>query len=65
MTKLFDDLKEGLEEAAAHARDKPTQARARMVTIERSAIQATRLKTGLTQKQFASVPGADIGTLRK
>jgi putative transcriptional regulator len=65
MGKLFDDLKEGLDEAVAHAEGKPTQARARTVTIERSTIQATRLKTGLTQKQFASVLGAGIGTLRK
>jgi putative transcriptional regulator len=65
MSRLFDDLKEGLSEALDHAGGKPVAARARAVTVARGEVKAARLKAGLTQEEFASVLGAGVATLRK
>jgi putative transcriptional regulator len=63
MTRLFDELKEGLTEALAYVRGENTGARVRI--IEPNEIQQLRAKAGLTQSQFAEMIGASIGTVRK
>ena len=65
MSKLFDDLKAGLEEALDHAQGRPFAGRERKVAIEASEVRAARLKSGMTQKQFSEVLGASVETLRK
>ena len=65
MSTLFADLKAGLEEALDHAHERSIVGYERTILVERSEIQAIRAKTGLTQKQFASVLGASLDTLRK
>ncbi|MBK9365709.1 MAG: hypothetical protein IPN01_05230 [Deltaproteobacteria bacterium] len=45
MNALFDELKEGLEEAIQHARGEPTQVRVFTVTLPDAAAQSTRPKT--------------------
>jgi len=65
MSKLFTDLKAGLEEALDHARGRPIAGRERTISIERSEVRAARLKAGMTQEQFAIVLGASVDTLRK
>ena len=65
MSKLFTELKAGLEEALDHARGRPIAGRERTISIEKSEVRAARLKAGMTQKQFAVVLGASLDTLRK
>ena len=65
MSKLFTELKTGLEEALDHARGRPIAGRERTISIERSEVRAARLKAGMTQEQFAIVLGASVDTLRK
>ncbi len=62
----FDGLLASIDEAARHARGEAvaglkTHAR----KIERNDIAAVRLKTGLTQSEFANLLGASLGTIRK
>ena len=62
---LFNDLFDGLKQAAAHAggeavpglRIQPAPAAADIIAIRRQA--------GLTRKQFAAILGTAVGTLRK
>lgn len=66
MTKAFDKILAGLNEARAFARSKPkagTRVHAR--EINRIEVAALRLKIGLTQAQFAGVLGTSLGTVRK
>ena len=65
MSKLFTELKAGLEEALDHARGRPITGREKTISIERSEVRAARLKAGMTQEQFAVVLGASLDTLRK
>ncbi len=65
MSRLFDDLKAGLEEAIDHAEGRLPAGRERIVMVTRNEIRAARLRTGLTQKQFAAVIGAGVDTVRK
>ena len=65
MSKLFEDLKAGLQEALNHAEGRPFKGRERTITIEPTEVQAVRQKTGMTQKQFAQTLGASLDTLRK
>lgn len=65
MSRLFEDLKAGLEEAIDHADGRPIAGRERVVMVTRNEIRAARLRTGLTQKQFAAVIGAGVDTVRK
>jgi putative transcriptional regulator len=65
MTKLFEDLKTGLEQAIEHARGVKSSAAIRERIFMPTEVQEARLKTGLTQQQFASVLGASVATVRK
>lgn len=65
MSKLFDDLKAGLNEALDHAQGLPIAGRERTISIEASEVREARLRAGMTQKQFSQVLGASLDTLRK
>ena len=62
MSTAFDDIKQGLQEAIAHARGDE-----RGVRIHRPRavdVKAVRAKVGMTQEQFASRFGFSTATLR-
>jgi len=65
MSRVFEELKEGLEQAIKHAEGAKSSAEIRERNFEATEIQEVRLKTGLTQQQFASVLGASVATLQK
>ena len=63
MGKAFESIKQGLEEAIAHAEGEPIN----VVVHKPSApidVKAVRKKTGMTQTQFAASFGISLGTLR-
>ncbi|NYE22404.1 NadS family protein [Pigmentiphaga litoralis] len=62
MSTAFDDIKQGLQEAIAHARGDE-----RGVRVHRPRavdVKAVRAKVGMTQEQFASRFGFSTATLR-
>ena len=66
MTKAFDKILAGLNEARQHARGETVKGlKAHERSILNTEVAAVRLKAGLTQVQFADVLGASIGTVRK
>ena len=62
MSKAFDSIKKGLQEAIAHPKGKTRGVK----TFTPSAIdvQALRKRIGLTQEEFAAKFGVSLGTLR-
>ena len=66
MTKAFERISAGLAEALAFARGENVEG---LMVHTRDAVSseaaAVRLKTGLTQAQFAELLGSSIGTVRK
>lgn len=65
MSKLFEDLREGLGEAINYAKSPKSVSSTRVRHFMPSEIQRVRAKTGLTQEQFATVIGSSVATLRK
>ena len=66
MTKAFDKILAGLNEARSFAQGKPVEGlKLHKREIGRSEVAAVRMKSGLTQSQFAELLGASIGTVRK
>jgi putative transcriptional regulator len=66
MTKAFEKISAGLAEALAFARGETVDGlMAHTREVVRSEAAAVRLKTGLTQAQFAELLGSSIGTVRK
>jgi len=65
MSKLFEDLREGLGEAINYAKSPKSVSSTRVRDFMPSEIQRVRVKTGLTQEQFATVIGSSVATLRK
>jgi putative transcriptional regulator len=66
MTKAFDKILAGLDEARQFARGEPVNGlKAHERSILKTEDAAVRQKAGLTQVQFADVLGASIGTVRK
>lgn len=66
MTKAFDKILAGLNEARRHARGKKVKGlRSHSRVIGNTEVAAVRLKAGLTQVQFAEMLGASLGTVRK
>ena len=62
MSTAFDDIKQGLQEAIAHARGDERGVR---VHLPRAVdVKAVRAKVGMTQEQFASRFGFSTATLR-
>ena len=62
---LFDDLVKSLEQAAAHARGEAVPGLRLHLAPTPADIAAIRQSAGLTQKQFATILGTAVGTLRK
>jgi putative transcriptional regulator len=66
MTKAFAKISAGLAEALAFARGETVEGlKVHTREVVRSEAAAVRLKTGLTQAQFAELLGSSIGTVRK
>ncbi|RMD95987.1 MAG: helix-turn-helix domain-containing protein [Bacteroidetes bacterium] len=62
MTKAYNDIREGLDDAIAHAKGKKHKAKEhRMEAID---VKAIREKTGMSQQRFCATFGISIGTLR-
>jgi putative transcriptional regulator len=62
MSRAFESIKAGLEEAIAHASGETMDARVHR--IEALDVKAIRAQVGMTQAQFASSFGISLGTLR-
>ena len=65
MSKLFEDLREGLGEAMHYAKLPKSTSTTRVRYFMPSEIQSVRAKTGLTQEQFATLIASSVATLRK
>ncbi len=63
MSKFYEDLVEGLNEAIAFANGKDTGATLRLVKVPVIDVAEIRAKTGLSQSQFAKSIGVAKGTL--
>lgn len=62
MSKAFDSIKRGLEEALDHATGGPTKARVyRPHAVD---VKALRRRIAMTQEQFAARFGFSVATLR-
>lgn len=62
MSRAFESIKAGLEEAIAHASGETMDARVHR--IDALDVKAIRAQVGMTQAQFASSFGISLGTLR-
>lgn len=63
MTKLYDSLIEGLNEAIALANGKETGAIVHHIEVPRINVAHIRAQTGLSQSEFAKSIGVAKGTL--
>ncbi|WP_293374884.1 NadS family protein [Nevskia sp.] len=63
MSKAFDSIKAGLEEAIAHAKGQAGTA-ARIHAPLVLDVKAIRARVGMSQTEFASAFGISVGTLR-
>lgn len=64
MSDAYKSIKQGLEDALAHAKGKDTGARVHQVEIPEPDVAAIRARAGLSQAQFARSIGVAVGTLR-
>lgn len=65
MTKAFESIKAGLEDAIAYANGDETRATIRTIELPAPNVSAIRRKTGLTQKEFAQWINVKLGTLQQ
>jgi putative transcriptional regulator len=63
--RVADDIRESLHEALAYASGKRTKAVVHRVTPRETDARAARLKLNLSQREFASLIGTGVGTVRK
>lgn len=63
--RLADDIRDSLREALEHASGKRTKAIVHRVTPRETDARAARLKLNLSQREFASLIGTGVGTVRK
>ena len=63
--RLADDIREGLHEAIDLARGKRTKAIIHRVIPRETDAREARIKLGLSQREFASLIGTGVGTVRK
>lgn len=62
MSKAFDSIKAGLDEAIAHANGQASTARIHApLALD---VKAIRARVGMSQTEFASAFGISVGTLR-
>ncbi len=62
--RIFDDIKEGLEQAVAIARGEAPPTSYKVHVPSDIDVRAIRLSTGMTQERFASAFGFPVATLR-
>jgi putative transcriptional regulator len=60
MSKAFEDISAGLEDAIAHAKGRKRT----VIVHEPIDVKAIREKTGMSQRQFCATFGISLGTLR-
>jgi putative transcriptional regulator len=67
MTKsAYEKIRASLEKARAFAQGRSVKGfRVHRRRVASNAVAAVRLKTGLTQSEFAKLLGASVGTIRK
>jgi len=63
MTKAFESIKQGLQEAIAHAQGGSVEAVVHKIPAAID-VKAVRKQVGMTQEQFAASFGISLGTLR-
>ena len=63
MSKFYDELVEGLNEAIAFAQGEDTGARVHVIEVPVIDVAKIRAQTGLSQSQFAKSIGVAKGTL--
>jgi putative transcriptional regulator len=61
----FDRLAESLDEVRGHIATGRFGGRITKVAVEASEIRAVRVRSGMTQRQFAAAFGIGLGTLQK
>lgn len=64
MSTAFESIKQGLQEAIAHAKGKGEASGVRMHRPRAVDVKAVRAKIGMTQEQFAARFGFSTATLR-
>jgi putative transcriptional regulator len=64
MTKAYDSIRKGLEEALAHAKGQKTGARVHKIAVPEPDVVAIRRRSGLSQAEFARSIGVAVGTVR-
>ena len=64
-SRLADDLRASLDELRDFVAGKKTGAIVHRVTPRRTDAREARLKLGLTQREFATLIGTGVGTVRK
>ena len=64
MSKAYDSVKKGLEEALAHAKGQDVGARVHAIDVPEPDVAAIRARAGLSQAEFARSIGVAVGTVR-
>jgi len=64
MTKAYEQIKAGLEDAIAYNKGDKSRGKAHVVDVDTIDIAAARKKLGMTQDVFAFTFGISAGTLR-
>lgn len=64
MSKAYDSIRKGLEEALAHARGEDVGAHVHKVEVPEPDVAAIRARAGLSQAEFARSIGVAVGTVR-
>lgn len=63
--RLADDIRASLHEAIDHARGKRTKAVVHRIVPRETDAREARAQLGLSQREFASLIGTGVGTVRK
>ena len=64
MSEAYNSIKQGLEDALAHAKGKDVGTRVHKVEVPEPDVAAIRARAGLSQAEFARSIGVAVGTLR-
>jgi putative transcriptional regulator len=64
MSKAYNSIRKGLEEALAHAKGEDVGARLHKVDVPEPDVAAIRARSGLSQAEFARSIGVAVGTVR-
>lgn len=64
MSRAFDRIKEGVEDAIAYAQGDSQGRRVHQVTVSEVDVRSIRHRTGLTQQEFSRKYGFTVGAVR-